>query len=50
MEQEQNQRVFAECRKCTRPYKKTAKFPNEVCPVCEQAPKETQEEESNSQN
>lgn len=27
-------KVFANCRKCTKPYVKTAKFPNEDCPAC----------------
>lgn len=34
-QEEIRRKVFANCRKCTRPYKKTAKFPDEDCPVCE---------------
>ena len=26
--------TFADCPRCKRPYKKTAKYPNEICNVC----------------
>ena len=29
------EKTFEDCVKCTRPYKKTEKYPNEVCPACE---------------
>lgn len=38
----QHKNIFEECPKCSRPYKKTDKFPDEVCHVCEQEP--TQED------
>ena len=41
----ENEKIFAACKQCDRPYKKGPNFPDEVCSFCKEENKDSEEEQ-----